>query len=84
MMYTFKLQLIEGLTVLKQIVSLKNGKSTGLNQISVRLLKRGATVLSEPFTYFFNIMSITNAEVSETWKIKSFSNFQIRQQTELK
>ena len=46
---------------------MKNRKSTGLDQISVRLLKGGATVLSEHLTYLFN-MSITNAEVPEMWK----------------
>ena len=58
--------------MVKQIMTLKNGKSTGLDQISVRLLKGGATVLSEHLTYLFN-MSITNAEVPEMWKVKRVS-----------
>ena len=69
---TFRLQLIEGSAGLKQIMTLKNGKSTGLDKISVRLLKGGATVLSEHLTDLFN-MSITNAEVPEMWKVKRVS-----------
>ena len=40
--------------------------------MSVRLLKGGATVLSEHLIYLFN-MSITNAEVPEMWKVKRVS-----------
>ena len=58
--------------MLKQIMTLKNGKSRGLDQVSVRLLIGGATVLSEHLTYLFN-MSITNAEVPEMWKVKRVS-----------
>ena len=79
---TFRLQLIEGSTVLKQIMTLKSGKSTGLDQISVRLLKGGATVLSKHLTYLFN-MSITNAEVPEMWKVKEFLQFSNQAETEL-
>ena len=53
--------------ILKQLNSLKKGKSTGLDGLSPRFLRDGACVLSEPITHLVNL-SITSEAVPSGFK----------------
>ena len=66
---TFRAYTIDGNKVLNLIKSLKKGKATGLDGISVRMLKAGKSALCDKLTYLFN-QSITKGEVPEQWKHK--------------
>ena len=53
--------------ILKQLLSLEVGKSTGLDGISARFLRDGATVLADPIAHIVNL-SITSATVPSSFK----------------
>ena len=55
--------------MLNLIKSLKEGKATGLDGISFKILKSGNSTLCDKLTYSFNL-SIIPGEVHERWKHK--------------
>ena len=67
--YKFRAQTIDGNKILHLIKSLKKGKATGLDGISVRMLKAGSSALCDKLTYLFNF-SIMTGEVPDLWKHK--------------
>ena len=58
--------------IMKVLSSLDNNKATGLDGISVRLLKEGAEVLVGKLQFLFNY-SITSGTVPKLWKLKRVS-----------
>ena len=58
----FRLHTVSEEFVYKELSSLNSSKSTGLDNISARFLKDGASFLKLPITYIIN-MSITSGEV---------------------
>ena len=60
----FKFELAIGSDVLSKIRKLKQGKSTSLDGISVKIIKAGESALSGPLTYIFNL-SISAGEVPD-------------------
>ena len=70
----FKFEQATGSDVLSKIRKLKEGKSMGLDGISVKTIKAGESALSGPLTYIFNL-SISTGEVPDIWKYKCVSPF---------
>ena len=65
----FQTQTVDGNKVLILIQSLKEGKATELEGISVKMPKAGKSALCDKLTYLFNL-AITTGEVPERWKHK--------------
>ena len=61
--------------MLGKIRKLKQGKSTGLDGISVKIITAGESALSGPLTYIFNL-PISAGEVPDIWKHKRVSPIQ--------
>ena len=76
----FKFDMATGSDVLSKIRKLKQGKSTNLDSISVKIIKAGESTLSGPLTYIFNL-SISTRDVPDILKHKNVSPTQIRKQT---
>ena len=68
----FKFEQATGSDELSKTRKLKQGKSTGLDGISVKIIKAGESALSGPLTYIFNL-SISTGEVPDIWKHKRVS-----------
>lgn len=64
---SFKLQIVNTNSVLDIIKNLSSHKATGLDEISCRLLKEAAPVITDPLTYIFN-NSIENGVFPKDWK----------------
>ena len=66
---TFKFEFVNEAQVQKRIKELKNGKSTGLDGISVKLLKASASSISPHLTHLLNL-SLISGKVPDLWKRK--------------
>ena len=67
-----KFDIATGSDVLSKIGKIKQGKSMGLDGISVKIIKANKSALSGPLTYIFNL-SISTREVPAIWKHKRVS-----------
>ena len=64
---SFELTPVSARFVMDQLVSLKAGKSTGLDEIAVRFLRDGALLLADPLCHIINL-SITSEVVPSMMK----------------
>ena len=66
---TFKFEFVNEAQVQKRIKELKNGKSTGLDGISVKLLEASVSSISPHLTHLLNL-SLISGKVPDLWKRK--------------
>ena len=64
----FRLKTISEQFVYKEILNLNPAKSTGLDDISARFMRDGATILKTPITFIVNL-SITSGTVPDDIKV---------------
>ena len=69
---TFNFKRITPSKVSKILLSLKNGKATGIDGLCVRILKAGAPELCHPLAYLYNL-SLASGVVPTCWKTKRVS-----------